>query len=426
MKKKRELARENKVKFMSPPVSWFQETDGFFRAPGSVAYPQGFISSGVSAGLKKNGVPDVALLVSEKSAVAAGCFTANTVKAAPVLICRRHLRNPIQAVLVNSKCANSYTGPEGMTDALGLLSDLASFFGLHRKHFLCASTGVIGERLPVAKIRAALPGLVMNLSCRDSNAAKAIMTTDTVEKTAACRMTLSGREVRIGAMAKGSGMIAPNMATMLAFVTTDAAISRTLLQKALDEAVKVSFNRITVDGDTSTNDTILLLANGAAQNRKISTDGPAYRRFLRALTWVCQQLAWKVVSDGEGETKVFEVAVDGARNSADAGKAARAVASSPLVKTAVFGEDMNWGRIVNAVGYSGAGFDPGALDLSIGGVVLLRKGRVVRRNVAGAEKAVRLPFFSVRLGLNSGRASSRVLTTDFSYDYIRINADYRS
>jgi glutamate N-acetyltransferase/amino-acid N-acetyltransferase len=221
-------------------------------------------------------------------------------------------------------------------------------------------------------------------------------------------------------------MIAPNMATMLGFVTTDAAISRTLLQRALDAAVKVSFNRVTVDGDTSTNDTILVLSNGAAGNRRISADGPAYAKFRGALTWVCQQLAWKVVSDGEGVTKVFEVDVRGARNGADAEKAARAVACSPLVKTAVFGEDMNWGRIVNAAGYSGAEFDPSLLDLSIGGVALLRKGRMIRKNVGGAERAVRLPFFTVRLGLNAGRSSASVLTTDFSYDYVRINADYRS
>jgi len=267
---------------------------------------------------------------------------------------------------------------------------------------------------------------VARLSHVDTVAARAIMTTDTVEKTVACRMELPGGEVRIAGMAKGAGMIAPNMATMLAFITTDAALPRPLLQKALDEAVKLSFNRITVDGDTSTNDTVLALANGMAGNRKMSASGPAYAKFRRALTWVCQQLAWKVVSDGEGVTKVFEVAVDGAATAAEAEKAARGVACSPLVKTAVFGEDLNWGRIVNAVGYSGARFDPDRLDLSIDGIALLRKSVLVRRNIPAAAKAVRRDFFPVRIGLNAGKHGARVLTTDFSYDYIRINADYRS
>jgi len=425
-KKVSELSRENTVRFMPPPVSWFQQPAGFVPARGSVTYPEGFLSSGISAGLKKKGLPDVALLVSEKSAVAAGCFTTNAVKAAPVVVCRRHLANPIHAVLMNAKCANSYTGKEGIEDALGLLSDLASFFGLHRKNFMVASTGVIGERLPVAKIRSSLSGLVMHLSHQDTQAARAIMTTDTVEKTAACRMKISGREVRIGAMAKGAGMIAPRMATMLAFATTDAVIRRPLLQKALDEAVGLSFNRITVDGDTSTNDTILCLANGTAGNREITAGSPGYRIFLRALTWVCQQLAWKVVSDGEGVTKVFEVVVEGAASRQDAVKAGRAVACSPLVKTAVFGEDLNWGRIVNAAGYSGAAFDPSRLDLWIGDVNLLRKGRLARDRLAAADRIIRKPFFSVRIGLNNGKETDRVLTTDFSYDYVRINADYRS
>jgi glutamate N-acetyltransferase / amino-acid N-acetyltransferase len=393
--------------------------------PGGVTAPQGFAAAGTWAGIKRNRRPDLALILSDEPAVLAGVLTTNRVQAAPVHLCRAALRRKhIRGVLVNSGCANCLTGVAGTRDALAVLATVASELQMTVRDIVPASTGVIGRRLPVQKIMHAVPRLVKRLGSRSHDAAWAILTTDTRPKEVAVEWRQRGVRCRLGGMAKGSGMIEPHMATMLGFFTTDAAISQTLLQRALREACDVSFNRITVDGDMSTNDTVLVLANGRADNARITRVGPAYHAFVRALREAAMELACRLVEDGEGATKRVEMVVTQARTVSDADRCARHVANSPLVKTMIAGGDDNLGRVAAAVGASGVQMNPSKLRIAINGHVVIRGNHhrpaplAVRRALKG-RGALRLT-----IGLGAGTRTAHIWTCDMTSEYIRINTQY--
>ena len=389
----------------------------------------GFLAAGMAAGIKKNQAKDFALLYSESPAVAAGVFTTNRVKAAPVLISRDRVKSGKgRAILVNSGCANACTGKEGLEDGHYLSRLISASLKIEPREVLLASTGVIGKPLPLAVMEKGIPSLVASLSPEGlADAAQAIMTTDTKPKAVLARGRVNGKEVTLAGIAKGSGMISPRMATLLVFVLTDAAVTAAALRKALKEGVERSFNRITVDGDMSTNDTLLALANGRAENGPILPGTAGFKKFSVLLSGLLFALAKKTVADGEGVTKVVQVRVERARSASEAEKVARAVANSPLVKTAFFGEDANWGRILCAAGYSGAPIDPGRVDIFFDDVQVVKKGQG-----AGLEKeqpataVMKKGEYTVRLDLHRGRSEAYLFTTDFSFDYVKINASYRS
>lgn len=398
---------------------------------GGVTAPAGFWAAGVRCGLRKAGDdrPDLALLVSERPAAAAGVYTKNRVQAAPIQVTREHLASGrARAVVANAGVANAATGARGLADARRMAAVAAEALGLGAPaEVAVASTGVIGNDLPMEKIEAGIRAAAARLGrAGGAEAAVAITTTDTRPKERALRLTLGGRAVTLGAMAKGSGMIHPDMATMLCFVTTDAAVAPDALAAALRAAVDRSFNMVTVDGDMSTNDCVVILANGAAGNAPVRADTPDFARFEAALTAVCTELAREIARDGEGATKLIEVAVRGARSEADARRAARAVAGSSLVKAAVFGADANWGRILAALGYSGAEFDPERVSVRLGDLVLAEGGRSAgfdedRARALLQQETVR---FDVDLGAGGGAATA--WGCDLTYDYVRINGSYRS
>ena len=394
-----------------------------------ITAPQGFLAAGIHCGIKKPGLLDLALIVSEQSGPISGVFTKNQVVAAPVILDRLHLRQGIgRAILVNSGNANACTGAKGLAAAKKTARVLARHIGVPAHQIFIGSTGVIGRVLPVDRIVKGLPNLVAQLSDHGGpDAARAIMTTDIRPKSIALQDTIGGRLVTIGGMAKGSGMIHPNMATMLTYFTTDASITRRALQQALSLAVKESFNCITVDGDTSTNDTVLCMANGLAQNRTIKEGTVAYRRFLQLLTEACQTLALAICRDGEGVTKVVKIEVTGASTVAQARQVAQTIATSNLVKTALFGEDANWGRIMAAIGRAGVPITPSNLSVWIGGVPMVYRGLglglAAERRIA---KVFRQKEFTITIGLGQGRHRAHMWTTDLSFDYVRINASYRS
>jgi glutamate N-acetyltransferase/amino-acid N-acetyltransferase len=389
----------------------------------------GFLAAGISAGLKKNQERDLALLYSEVPAVAAGVFTNNRVKAAPVLLSMERIKSgSARAVLANSGSANACTGWRGLRDGCRLSRLIASSLKIDPASVLLASTGVIGKPLLMPVIEKNLPRLVASLSSTGlGDAAQAIMTTDTFPKAAITRSPVNGREIVIAGMAKGAGMINPKMATLLSFVLTDALISPKALQQSLKDGAQGSFNRITVDRDTSTNDTLLILANGRARNREILSNTAGYKKFSDLLRELLFSLAKMIARDGEGATKLVEIAVEGARTTSEAEQVARAVAYSPLVKTAFFGEDANWGRILCAAGYSGIAIDPDKIDIFFDDVDIVRRGQGT-----GLEKEERATSvmkkreYKIRLNLHRGTKSASVFTTDFSYDYVKINASYRS
>jgi glutamate N-acetyltransferase/amino-acid N-acetyltransferase len=393
-----------------------------FRVPG-------FLAVGLAAGIKKTQVKDFALLYSQVPAAAAGVFTTNRVKAAPVLLCRERVKSGKgRAILVNSGCANACTGQRGIRDGQRLSRQIASALKIDPREVFLASTGVIGKPLPLETMEKRIPLLVASLSSGGlADAALAIMTTDTKPKAAVVRGRVNGKEVTLAGIAKGAGMISPKMATLLVFVLTDAAISAGALRKALKEGVQESFNRITVDGDMSTNDTLLILANGKAGNGRVLPGRPGFKTFSILLRDLLLALAKKTVADGEGVTKVVRVLVERARTASEAEKVARAVANSPLVKTAFFGEDANWGRILCAAGYSGAPIDPEKVDIFFDNVQVVRKGQG-----AGPEKeepataVMKKGEYTVRLDLHRGAKKAFLYTTDFSFDYVKINASYRS
>lgn len=396
--------------------------------PGGIAAPSGFTAAGIHCGVKK-AKKDLSLVYSSLPAVGAAVFTTNKVQAAPVLVDRLQLeRSPsFRAILVNSGNANACTGDRGMEDAWAMVRATASALSIKEGEVLISSTGVIGQYLPIEKIVAGAGQAVSLLGDEGTAAAEALRTTDTFTKETAVECTLGGVTVRIGGMAKGSGMIAPNMATMLAFVTTDAKIDRDVLQHTTRLASDRSFNRISVDGDTSTNDMVLVLANGMAGNALIdSVHHPFYEPFYRALEEVLIRLSKMIVMDGEGATKFIEIRMIGAATEAEAAQAARAVANSNLVKTAINGEDANWGRILAAVGYSGIDFDPAAVEIQFGDVPILRRKYAIDFSEEEAKAVLVQKEIVITVNLNQGNASALFWTCDLSKEYVAINANYRT
>lgn len=397
--------------------------------PGGLSAVRGVRSAGVACGLKKSGDPDLALVVSETPATAAATFTTNRVQAAPVHVSRRHLRGgKFAAVVLNSGNANACTGKDGLKDAEAMAAEVSRALGRPLGQIFVASTGVIGQRLNLAAVRAGIAQAVGKLAPEGGReASRAILTTDTAEKEAAVEFRVGDRRVAIGGMAKGSGMIAPHMATMLAVIATDAKVAAGPLQRALRRAVDQSFNCITVDGDTSTNDMVLCFANGAAGAPLLAPGTAAFRIFQTGVETVSRRLAVMVARDGEGATKLVEVRVTGARSPKEARLAAETVANSPLVKTTLFGEDINWGRIMMALGRSGAFFDPERVDLFVDELPVVRKGVGLGREAeAAANERMRRREFGLVADLHAGRGQSRIWTTDLSEGYVRINAGYRS
>jgi glutamate N-acetyltransferase/amino-acid N-acetyltransferase len=392
-----------------------------------VTAPLGFRAAAVASGLKPTGL-DVALLVADARCAAAGVFTTNLAKAPPVVVSREHVRGGrARAVLVNAGCANAGTGEAGLADAREAAALVAATVGCGTGEVLVASTGVIGVRLPMEKLRAGIVAAGRGLSREGgADAARAILTTDTRPKEVAVEFRSGDATCVVGGMAKGAGMLAPNLATMLAFFTTDAAVEASLLRRALVEAVGESLNRITVDGDTSTNDCALALASGAGRGPVIDREGPAFAAFRRALAEAGGRLAGLLVRDGEGVTRVAEVRVEGARTAADADRVARTVAESPLVKTALHGGDPNWGRVLAAVGRSGVALEPSRVSIWIGDVHVAEGGAGRGYEESAAAAAMREDPVRLRIRLGEGGASGWMWTSDLSHGYVDINAHYRS
>jgi glutamate N-acetyltransferase/amino-acid N-acetyltransferase len=388
-----------------------------------VTAAKGFGAAAAACHLKPTGALDLALVVSDYDCACAGMFTTNRVKAAPVLFDQEILgKNPgaIRAVVANSGCANACTGDEGMANARAMASYAATAIGCKSDQVLVLSTGVIGKQLDIAKIRAGVADAAPHLAADNGDAvSRAIMTTDTKPKVS----TFQNSQYAIGGMCKGAGMIHPNMATMLAIITTDAKISPTLLDQALHAAVNVSFNRISVDGDMSTNDTVLLLANGASGKEIGQAE---IGEFTTALTQVCTDLAKQIARDGEGATKFVELNITGAQNQDEAVRVARAIANSPLVKTALYGADANWGRVVAAAGYSGVAVEPSKMKLWFGDVNVFANGMPTQFDEEDSTRAISGQDVSIRLDLGQGDANTTVWTCDLSHDYVTINGKYRT
>ena len=393
-----------------------------FRVPG-------FLFSGISAGIKKDGRRDLGLIYSEIPAQVAGLFTTNAVKAAPVQLDMKRIRGGLcQAVLVNSGNANACTGMAGLRNAQAVSKGIAKGLRIGESRVLVSSTGVIGAPLPVKKIAEGIPELLQTLSPDGfMKTVEAIMTTDTFPKVEVATCRIGGKQVKLCGMIKGAGMICPNVATMLSFLMTNASIPSPLLQRMLKKVAEGSYNRITIDGDTSTNDTVLLLANGKADHpsiHRMDRDGEVFQSMLSE---VCQNLTRSVVKDGEGATKFIEIEVRGTRNLDDAKRAAYAVAHSPLVKTAFFGEDANWGRILCALGHSGARINPNQIDVFFDRSPIVRDGMGVGGQLEErAAQVIKKQSFKVTVDLHQGKHQFSVLTTDLSLDYVKINASYRS
>lgn len=393
-----------------------------------VTLAKGFKASGIKAGVKKSGKDDMAVIYTEKEATVAGTFTTNLVAAAPVFVSKDVVKKGTgHAIVVNAGCANACTGEQGMKDAKAMAALTAKELGIDASDVFVASTGIIGQTLPMNKIEA---GIKLAVAALDENgsvaASKAIITTDTYPKAGSFTFDLGGKTVSIGGIAKGSGMIHPNMATMLCFITTDAAISHDLLQKALSKVVNISFNMVSVDGDTSTNDMVLVLANGMAGNAMITEENADYETFTAALEKVCVGLAKLVARDGEGATKFLEVNVTGATSFEDAKKVAMSVAKSPLVKTAFFGQDANWGRIICAVGYAGAQMVPEKTVVSLNDVVVFDKGMGAAYDEEALKAIMAEHDIIVNIDLGLGEDKATVWTCDLSYEYVKINGEYHT
>ena len=388
----------------------------------------GFRFAGVACGIKESGRKDLALIVSECPAAAAAVFTRNRIKSPSVAAGAQNVRRGrLQAVVVNSGNANACTGPGGLRDAEAMCAETAGHVGIDARQVLPSSTGIIGVRLPMDKIRRGIVAAAAALSPDAfQDAAQAIMTTDNGPKTAAASCRIGGRTVHVAGIAKGAGMIAPNMATMLCYVLTDAAVAPAALRPMLRRAADGTFHAITVDGDTSTNDTVLCLANGVAGNPRITRGGEGEDVLERALTRVMKELALKVVADGEGTTKLVEIRVDGARTVAEARKVAFTVANSKLVKTAFFGQDPNIGRFMMAIGNAGVPVVEETIDVALGSVKVVRRGLAVGTRESAAAKVMQRPSFTVRISLGMGEARTSVWTSDLGHEYVRINSDYRT
>ncbi len=388
----------------------------------------GFRFAGVACGIKQSGRKDLALIASEGPAAAAAVFTKNRVKSPSVTAGARHVRSGrLQAVVVNSGNANACTGPGGLRDAEAMCAETARHLGIDAGQVLPSSTGIIGVRLPMDKINRGIAAAAAALAPDAlQDAAQAIMTTDNGPKIAAATCRVGGRTVHIAGIAKGAGMIAPNMATMLCYVLTDAAVAPAALRPMVRRATDATFHAITVDGDTSTNDTVLCLANGVAGNSRITRGGEGEDVLEREITRVMKELALKIVADGEGTTKLVEVRVDGARSVAEARKVAFTVANSKLVKTAFFGQDPNIGRFMMAIGNAGVPVVEEAIDVALGRVKVVRRGLAVGTRESAAVKVMQRPSFTVHISLGMGDASTSVWTSDLGHEYVRINSDYRT
>jgi len=399
----------------------------------SITSVPGFQAAGVHCGLKAGEELDLALVAAEAACRAAAVFTTNRVQAAPVLWDREVIAispEGVRAVAINSGCANACTGEQGLRDARQMAKQVALRLGTGPHSVLVMSTGVIGQRLDMEKIEAGIAAAGEGLSSGiegGHRAARAIMTTDTRPKEIAVQGKIAGRRVTIAGMCKGAGMIHPRMATLLGLILTDAAIAQPLLQRALTQAVEASFNRITVDGDMSTNDTVALLANGLAGNEELTSErSPGYGEFLEGLTFVATELAKSIARDGEGATKFIEVRVQGARTEAEAKQAAMSVATSNLVKTAIYGMDANWGRVICAVGYSGVEIDPDRLSLWFDDLHLVRDGQPYDVDEGRAAEILSKDEITITVDLGQGEAQATVWTCDLTHDYVTINAHYRT
>lgn len=420
-------------KMISKEIS-FEQEEGYTYVEGGVCAAAGYRANGLNCGLnpvrEKN---DLALLVSEVPARTAAVYTQNKVKGAPILVCREHLAktgNMAKAVIANSKNANTCNA-DGVEKAKRMCALTAEALQIKPEEVLVASTGVIGQVLPIEPIESHIKELAAGLSGSGHlKAAKAIMTTDTVKKEAAVEFELEGKRCRVGGMAKGSGMICPNMATTLNFITTDCRISAGMLQKALSEIVQVTYNMLSIDGDTSTNDMVLVLANGVSGNEEICAENEAYRKFWKALYLVMLHLTKMLAKDGEGATKLLECTVSGAPDEKTARIVAKSVISSPLLKCAVFGEDANWGRVLCAVGYAGADFEIDKVGVNIssknGQVEVCRGGAGIAFSEETAKEILSADEITILVDLGQGEASARAFGCDLTYDYVKINGDYRS
>jgi len=402
---------------------------------GGVCAPKGFVAGGVHCGIRaKSKKLDLALLYSEKPCAAAAMFTANKVKAACVLISQEHVSGGVlRAVIANSGNANACTGEGGLAAARKMASLASGLFGISPKEVAVASTGVIGVPLPMEPIESSMETLCNSLRADEEGhltALEAIMTTDIRKKDGAIEIEIGGKSVKIGGMLKGSGMIHPNMATMLCFITTDVAISKEALDTCLKSAVRRSFNRVSVDGDTSTNDMVIIMANGEAGNSLIEAGTPGYEIFSQELEGFCADLARKLARDGEGATKLVSVTVHGAKDENAAEALAKSVVSSSLVKAACFGADANWGRILCAMGYSGADFEPGEVDVSFASegeeIAVCQAGATLPFSEEDAKRILKREEIEIRIKAGNGSGSATAWGCDLTYDYVKINGDYRS
>lgn len=402
---------------------------------GGITAPKGFLASGLNAGIKNQTKKDMAMVFSSTPCAAAGVFTSNLVKAAPVKWDKEIVTTSpyVQAVVVNSGIANACTGAEGLGYCADTAAEAAAALNIPKTAVLVASTGVIGKQLPIDKIKSGVTALskVLGSSREDAKlAAEAIMTTDTKSKEVACTLELDGKQVTVAGMCKGSGMIHPNMCTMLCFVTTDVAISHELLQKALSEDVVDTFNMISVDGDTSTNDTVLVMANGQAENTPIKKEGEDYKTFCEALHFIMLELSKKIAGDGEGCTCLFEATVIGAKDKNQARTIAKSVVCSSLTKAAVFGHDANWGRILCAMGYSGAQFDPEVVDIWLeskaGTIKIVENGIATDYSEETATKILSEEEVIAKMDIKEGNETATAFGCDLTYEYVKINGDYRS
>ena len=393
-----------------------------------VTYPKGFKATGVKAGIKKSGNLDLAIIYSESDAVVAGTFTTNAVAAAPVKVSKKVVeRGRARAIVANAGCANACTGLQGYEAAVNTQKIVGETLGCLSDDIIIASTGIIGVQLPMDKMEFGIKQAVSQLSTKGSQlAGDAIITTDTYAKIGTTAITIDDQEVRLGVIAKGSGMIQPNMATMLCFITTDINITQALLQEALSEVVDLSFNMISIDGDMSTNDMVIILANGAAKNRCIDTKSDGYTVFKMALLELCQNISRSIAADGEGATKFLTINVLGCQSFQDAKTVGMTVAKSPLVKTAFFGEDPNWGRIICAVGYSGVLMDADNVVVKFGDIPVYQHGVGTNYDEQLLRDVMHAHDIIIDIDLGQGEHSATVWTCDFSYEYVKINGEYHT
>jgi glutamate N-acetyltransferase / amino-acid N-acetyltransferase len=402
-------------------------TIGINTIPGGAVAPEGFVAGGVVCGVRNSGRRDLGLLLSERDCAAAAVFTRNVVKGAPLVVTHEAIEDgDVRSIVANSGNANAATGLKGLEDAYTMQALAAEALGIEAGEVAVASTGVIGEYLPMGKISRGIAAATVELGRDGVGFAEAILTTDTRTKEVAVQVEIEGKTVTVGGTAKGSGMIHPNMGTMLAFLTTDAAVEKGCLQETLSKATERTFNRVTVDGDTSPSDMAIFLANGAAGNEPLTLDSPDYPAFAEAVEEVARGLAKEIARDGEGATRLVEVVVEGAKDEASAAALAKSVVGSNLVKAAVFGEDANWGRVLTAMGYSGVSFDPDGIELWFGPVKVFEGGEPVEHEEAEANAALSSGEVKITARLGEGEASATAWGCDLTYEYVRINGSYRT